>query len=109
MRTPVNSAGREGFAHPRLGLGRFLILAGSVLVALGAVFAFSCSPIFHDACSSFAAVALFVAGLGLTLVIFGLPLVYTRWQFSRKLAFCPSCGANTGRDDTLCPRCGNRL
>lgn len=108
METPVYAAERRRPVSRR-GLGSFLILTGSVLVALGAVFAFLCGSVLLDACLPFEAAALSVAGLGLILVIFGLPLFFTRWQFARRLAFCPSCGADTGRGDRFCHGCGNRL
>ena len=108
MGTPVYAVKRRRPAQPRRGLGGSLILTGTALVALGAVLAFLCSPIFLDACSPLEGAALFVAGLGVTLMIFGAPLVFTRWQFARNLGICTSCGAEIREGNSFCTHCGSR-
>ena len=109
MGTPVYAVKRRRPDHPHRGLGSSLILIGAALVVLGAIFAFLCSPILPDACSPLEGGALFVAGLGVTLMIFGAPLVFTRWQFARNLGICPSCGAEIRQGNSYCTHCGGRL
>lgn len=98
-------------AHPRRGLGIILILVGLFLAVPWVVVEFFCSPVFPGVClpSSYVGAAGFVAGVGLSLMILGPLLVFTRWQFARNAGFCPSCGANIGRADKFCARCGARL
>ncbi len=89
-------------AHLRRGLGFVLILTGLVLAASGLLLEFFLPQ-------PYAVVAGFFAGAGFTLLILGPALVFTRWQFARNLAFCPSCGASIRRDSKSCPSCGGRL
>lgn len=88
-----------------------LVVTGLVLAVPGVLFAFLCSPNFLGVClpQPFEEIAGFVAGAGITLMIMGPLLIFTRWQFARNLGFCPSCGADTRQATKFCPRCGNRL
>jgi MFS superfamily sulfate permease-like transporter len=102
MGVPANATQGGRLAHPRRGLGLALILTGLVLAASGLAFElFLPQP--------YAVVAGFFAGAGITLMIMGPALVFSRWQFARNLGFCPSCGANITREAKLCTSCGSRI
>lgn len=111
MGAPDYAAELRGYVHLYRGVGSFLILTGAVLVALGAVFTFLCSPSSPGAClpQPFQGVGVSVAGLGPLLVILGTPLVLTRWQFARKVGFCPYCEADTRRGGRFCAWRGRPL
>lgn len=111
MGTPLYATRRGASALSRRGLGIVLIVAGLALVVPGVVFTLLCSPVFLGVClpQPYDEIAGFVAGVGFTLVIVGPLLVFTRWQFSRNLGFCPSCGADIRPADKFCGGCGNRL
>lgn len=111
MGIPVYATQPGRPTHFRRGLGIVLIMVGLVLAIPGLVFALFCSPTVLSAClpQPFEGAAGYVAGVGLTLIILGPLLVFTRWQFSRNLGFCPSCGARIRPTDRFCGRCGNRL
>ena len=111
MGTPVYASRRAGRAHSRRGLGMFLVFSGSIIAAVGAIVVILCSPIFLGVrlLQPFAGLGEFLVGLGVAVALFGPLLIFTRWQFSRELGICPSCGAGVRQGNSFCTHCGNRL
>ena len=89
-------------AHSRRGLGILLVLAGALLAIPSLILAFLLPQPYQQ-------IAGFSAEAGVTLVIFGPLLIFTRWQFARNLRICPSCGAETRSGNYFCTHCGSRL
>ena len=89
-------------AHSRRGLGIILVLAGAVLAIPSLILAFLLPQPYQQ-------IAGFFAEAGVTLVVFGPLLIFTRWQFARNLRICPSCGAEIRPGNHFCTHCGNRL
>ena len=101
----------RGTLRPSRGLGIWLIVLGVVLAIPGLAIASLCGPWSRDLCwaEPYREAGGLVAGAGLTLMLLGPLLIYTRWQFTRNLGICPSCGMETRPDTKFCTQCGHRL
>jgi len=102
MGIPVyaHRSARRGYS--RRGLGVILVLTGALLAVPSLILVILLPQPDQQIAGSFAA-------LGLTLVVFGPLLIFTRWQFARNLGICPACGAEVPQGNSFCAHCGNRL
>ncbi len=93
------------------GLGITLFVLGVALAIPGLTIVSLCGPWSHDFCLAepYREVGGLVGGAGLTLMLLGPLLIYTRWQFAQNLGICPSCGSEARPDTKFCTRCGRRL